>query len=212
MSIDDTIMAIAKKQYKPDGPNQWTHIMRVLRRAEAIAKWRKKPLSEEERLAVLFHDSAKWIPEFKGQDHGESSAIHTYGLLKGRVREAALKAAVRAIAKHNYDKDPEDPVAELLMSADANIPNLGWYLRKSYNHAKHQLGLDHAGSVLNAYNYAKKGTATLSNKKYRPKLYEKAFAADIKKTEDEVGKLTADDVWPIIQKYQKDNPDSSIFE
>lgn len=212
MSIDDTILDIAKKQYKPDGPNQWTHIMRVLNRANAIAKWRKKPLSEEEQLAVLFHDSAKWLPKYKGQDHGEASAKHTYSILKDRICKRVLDRAVKAIAAHNYDRDPGDSVAELLMASDANIPNIGWYLRKSYNHAKHQNGADHESAIDNAYEWAKKGTATLKTKKYVPKIYREAFSDDIRKTEEAVAKLKRSDVWPLIQEYQKKHPDSSIFE
>lgn len=213
MSTDD-VRYLAYKYYEPEGYNQLPHIKRVLSQAEKLAALRGKPLSRSELLAITLHDIGKTRKiKLKGKDHGETGAKAALDILRKR-RESAdvIKSVISTIADHTKDKTP--PVSEesdLLRSADANKPDLAWYLRKSYNKMR-SLGYTHNAAVKNAYDRVKAGYATFDAPgMYMPPLYNKLFRDDIKKEREAAAKLKEADVMKLIRKYDKAHPGESIY-
>lgn len=199
---------LARTYYKDDGPNQWPHILRVKKQAELLAKFRKKPLTTEELAAIYFHDIGK--AEAGVQDHGMWAAHIAQPLLRDLLTPEQIDKVITAIRAHNFDKPSPTPEADLLRSADANTPNLAWFLRKSY-YKMREKGLSHQQALVNAKNVAKKHLMTTAQLKYRPKLYEKAFAEDIKKAEQQADQLQLEDVDMLIKTYDRQHPDESHY-
>lgn len=210
MTRDDLIL-LAKPLYKEDGPNQWPHIMRVLAQADKIAENRGKKLNNQEIAAVLFHDAAKHLPEYKNMDHGEASADLSRKILKDKMNKRTISAISNAIAQHNYDKQPNSQLAELLMASDANIPDLGWFLRKSYNKVRTAYGFSDEDALKNAYKYAKRGTPLLKTKSYRPKLWLELFRDDIDRTDRQIKALKLSQVRKLIENYENEHPGESNY-
>jgi HD superfamily phosphohydrolase YqeK len=210
MTRNDLIL-LAKPLYKDDGPNQWPHIMRVLAQADKIAENRGRKLDNREVAAVLLHDSAKYRPEYQNMDHGEASAEFSRKILQNKLNKRTIQAISNAIAQHNYDKQPNSQLAELLMASDANIPDLGWFLRKSYNKVRTAYGYSEEDAVKNAYEYAKRGTPLLKNKKYRPKPWLELFGDDLQATERKINDLKLSQVKKLIEKYEKEHPGESNY-
>lgn len=210
--VDTSIKSLeelAKQYYKKDGQNQWPHIQRVKQQAERLAKWRNKPLTKEELAAVYFHDIGK--AEAGNMDHGEWAATIAKPLLTDYLTPDQIETVITAIKAHNYDKPSPTPEADLLRSADANRPDLAWFLRKSYNKMKTQ-GMSHKEALDNAMRMAKKHVVTAAQLKNRPELYLKAFAKDIQKAEQAADKLsTRAEVARLIDLYNKKHPTESIY-
>lgn len=200
--------ATAKLYYEKDGPNQWPHIQRVKQQAEKLAKFRGKPLDLADLAAVYFHDIGK--REAGLQDHGEYAAQIAGPLLKPKLTKEQWKVAIEAIRTHNTDAPSVNPTAELLRSADANVPDIAWFLRKSYNKMKAQ-GMSNKDALSNALRIAKKHIGTASQLKHRPKLYEKAFAAEIKQSDAMADRLTLNLANKLIQKYNQEHPEESAY-
>ena len=198
----------AKLYYEKDGPNQWPHIQRVKQQAEKLAKFRGKPLDLADLAAVYFHDIGK--NEAGRQDHGEYAAMIAGPLLKPKLTKDQWKIAIEAIRTHNTDAPSVNPTAELLRSADANVPDIAWFLRKSYNKMKAQ-GMSNKDALANALRIAKKHVGTASPLKHRPKLYEKAFASEIKQSDDMADRLTLNLADKLIQKYNQEHPEESVY-
>lgn len=205
------LIALSKPYYKEDGPNQWPHIMRVLSQADKIAEIRGKKLTNAELATILLHDSAKFSPEYQNMDHGVASGLLAREILKNKLNKRTISAISNAISQHNYDKQPKTQLADLLMSSDANIPDLSWFLRKSYNKVRTQYGYSEDEALKNAYEYAKRGTPTLRTKKYRPKHWLELFSDDIEATEREIARLKLKDVKKLIEKYEKEHPNESNY-
>lgn len=199
---------LARKYYKPDGQNQWPHIQRVKRQAELLAKFRKKPLTTEELAAIYFHDIGK--AEAGNMDHGEWAASITKPLLRDYLTPEQIDTVITAIKAHNLDKPSPSPEAELLRAADANIPNIAWFLRKSYYKMRGK-GLTHTEALENAKRMAKKHVVTAAQLKHRPKLYEQAFATDIKLAEQQADKLNLNTVEKLIKEYDATHPEESRY-
>jgi HD superfamily phosphodiesterase len=199
---------LAKQYYKEDGPNQWPHIQRVKKQAERLAKFRKKPLTTEELAAIYFHDIGK--AESGGMDHGAWAAQIAKPLLKDYLTAEQIDKVIVAIKSHNLDKPSPSPEAELLRAADANTPNIAWFLRKSY-YKMREKGFTHKEALENAKNGVKKRIVIAANLKYRPRLYEQAFATDIQEVEQQADKLQVQDVDKLIKEYNKTHPDESRY-
>lgn len=199
---------LAKQYYQEDGQNQWPHIQRVKKQAERLAKFRKKPLTPEELAAIYFHDIGK--AEAGNMDHGAWAAQITKPLLKDYLTPEQIDRVITTIKAHNIDKPSPTPEAELLRSADANIPNIAWFLRKSYYKMRAK-GYSHQDALKNAKEGAKKHIMTAAQLKYRPKLYEQAFAKDIKHAETVADTLELADVDRMIKEYDATHPTESKY-
>lgn len=202
------IEAIAKKYYKEDGQNQWPHIQRVLEQANKLAAYRGRPLNETELAALYFHDVNK--ADSGDVDHGVYAAERTKQILKNKISERRLQRAANAIAEHNLDTPASTQLADLVRSADANKPDLDWYLRKSYSKMTKK-GWSHERAIQNAYDRVKQHMHTLSNMENPPKLYTELFAKEIEQANKEADKLKFEDVYKRIQQYTEKHPEESLY-
>ena len=207
-TITDILHNEAIKRYEEDGSNQWPHIQRVLQQAQAIADYRQRRLSNAELAAVYFHDIDK--KNAGNIDHGVYASRLAKKILKKHLSERDLNTAVNAIYWHNMDLPSKTKTADLLRSADANKPDLGWFLRKSYNKMTSK-GLTHEEAIDNALRMAKKGVPVADQLKNRPILYQEAFSSDIERTRKAIKALKREQVWNYIQKYEKDHPNESKY-
>ena len=210
-SVDEKLIPLeqfAKQYYDTDGPNQWPHIQRVKRQAERLAMFRKQGLTKEELAAIYFHDIGK--REAGNMDHGEYAAKITRPLLRDYLTPAQIETVITAIKAHNFDKPSPNSTAELLRAADANIPNIAWFLRKSYYKMRDK-GYSHEEALRNAKNGAKKHIMTAAQLKYRPKIYEQTFAQDIYNAEKEADNLSLKDVETLIKQYNEAHPTESKY-
>lgn len=208
-SINTKLEQIARKYYQEDGSNQWPHIMRVKAQAEQLAAFRKKPLTTEELAAIYFHDIGK--AEAGSQDHGEWAAQITKPLVKDYLTPEQIERVITAIKAHNYDKPSPSPEADLLRAADANKPDVAWFLRKSYYKMRAK-GYGHKEALKNAKEGAKKHIMTAAQLKYRPKLYTEAFKHEIDAAEKQADKLsTVQQVDNLIKQYEADHPGESRY-
>lgn len=205
---NDELALLARKHYKDDGSNQWPHIQRVLQQAETIAAYKNKPLRDVDLASVYFHDIDK--KNAGTIDHGVYASDITKKLLQNHMSKRKIGIIANAIAAHNIDKPSKSYTADLLRSADANKPDLGWYLRKSYNKMTKQ-GLTHEEAIDNALRMAKKGCPVADQLKNKPILYQEVFNNDIQRTRRLIKALKRDQVWDYIQKYEKDHPNESKY-
>ena len=201
------IESIAKQYYKEDGQNQWPHIQRVVAQAKKLAEYRNKPLSETELTALYFHDVDK--SKAGDMDHGHHAANRVRQILKDKISERRLQIAANAIYSHNEDKPSPTKVADLLRSADANKPDLNWFLRKSYNKMTGK-GLTHEQALENALNKAKDHVHTAGHLKHPPKMYNELFAKEIAKANKEADNLKLEDVYNRILQYNAEHPYESL--
>lgn len=201
------IEAIARRYYQADGQNQWPHIQRVVSQATQLAKYRGRPLTETELVALYFHDVDK--AKAGDMDHGQYATQRVKQILKNKISERRLQRAANAIAVHNEDKPSPTQLADLLRSADANKPDLNWFLRKSYNKMTKK-GLTHEQALQNALNKAKEHVHTAGHLNNPPKLYNELFAKEIAKANREADRLKLEEVWGRIQQYNAEHPDESF--
>ena len=200
--------AIARRYYKKDGQNQWPHIQRVVQQAELLAKYRGKALDETELAALYFHDVDK--NKSGEMDHGAYAALRMKEILKGKIAERRLQIAANAVADHNLDKPSRSAVGDLLRSADANKPDLDWFLRKSYNKMTGK-GLTHDQALANALDKAQEHVHTAGHLNNPPKMYTELFAKEIAKANREADRLKLEEVWGRIQRYNEQHPDESVY-
>lgn len=205
---NEELEILAKKHYQDDGQNQWPHIQRVLQQAEAIAAYKNKPLRDVDLASVYFHDIDK--KNAGNVDHGVHAATIAGKLLRKHMSKRKLGIITNAIAAHNIDKPSKSYTADLLRSADANKPDLGWFLRKSYNKMTKK-GLTHEEAIDNALRIAKKGAPVADQLKNRPVLYQEAFNTDIQRTRRLIKALKREQVWNYIQEYEKKHPEESKY-
>lgn len=207
--LNTKLEQIARKYYQDDGANQWPHIQRVKAQAEKLAKFRKKALTTEELAAIYFHDIGK--AEAGAMDHGEWAAQITRPLIQDYLTPEQIERVITAIKAHNYDKPSPTPEADLLRAADANIPNIAWFLRKSYYKMRAK-GYGHKEALKNAKEGAKKHIVTAAQLKYRPTLYTQAFKKDIEEAEKFADNLTSlKQVDQLIKDYNTANPNESLY-
>lgn len=202
------IKAIARKYYQADGQNQWPHIQRVVAQGRQLAKYRGRPLTETELAALYFHDVDK--AKSGDVDHGVYAAERMKQILKNKISERRLQRAANAIADHNFDRPARSAVGDLLRSADANKPDLDWFLRKSYNKMTGK-GLTHEQALVNALNKAKEHVHTAGHLESPPKLYNELFAKEIAKANREADRLKLEEVWGRIQRYNEQHPNESLY-
>lgn len=204
----NTLIALAKRYYKPDGPNQWPHIQRTIASGDKMADFRGKKLSKPELAAILFHDVAKYDKKYQNLDHGVASSIKAQEILKNDLSKRQIAQMAKAIAAHNLGVAPGSATGELLMAADANKPDMAWYLRKSYNNRLAH-GYTDEEALENAYLRVKKGYTI---PKYVPDIYRQAYSKEIEQLAQQAKALRRDQVKNIIDQYTKDHPESSIYE
>lgn len=179
------------KGYYEDGSHGWGHIQDVLSRAENI---KGKPLSEDERAAILFHDSS--LSTGPRETHAEDSAAIARKVLGKIYARRRLERIVRAIERHraSYKGKRTSYIQNLVSAADRDLPGADdMYLRSL------QYGLEHGMSdeeaIDNAYEhipskYGRNGYA------YRnaPKLYLDAYKDSLGDMWDKMDKTTKDDL------------------
>lgn len=127
---------LAEKYYKKDGWNQMPHIRRVVSQAEDISKRMNRNITIPGYAALYLHDVGRNYPEYKGMNHGQAGALVVRKLLSGKLSPRAIAIVANAIAEHDYNVTPRSNVSNLLMSADANKPDLAWIARKLYLRTK----------------------------------------------------------------------------
>lgn len=130
------LVRLARPFYNYTGPNDWSHIQDVRRRANAMVhKLYNRGLTPAEYAAILFHDSTKH--EMGGENHGRMGGLRAAQVLAAAMPKEQLAEAVEAISVHD-DNLPKFPslTAELLASADANPPDMDFALNKGYTWGK----------------------------------------------------------------------------
>ena len=128
------LVRLARPFYNYMGANDWSHIQDVRRRANAMThKLYGRGLTPAEYAAVLFHDSTKH--EMGADNHGRMGGLRAAEVLAVAMPKEQLAEAVEAISVHD-DNLPKFPsqTAELLASADANPPDLGFVLNKGWKY------------------------------------------------------------------------------
>lgn len=193
------LIKVARPFYKATGSNQWPHILRVLSQGTEIATRLGFELSRVDFAALLFHDVAKSrMGEFPGEhSHGRASAIMAREILKGYLSIDDIEIACSAIAEHEFDVVPSSKTSDLLMSSDANKPELLWILRKSFYKSSSTLGLSGEAQIINVFNHVKK-RAICSGRQHVPELYASAFSDEIEKIKNEAAKLCIEDITAMV--------------
>ena len=155
-----------------DRPNQWGHVCRVYRQALRIVR---RDLTQEEILAILFHDAAKGREGYP-EDHGVGGAmlfIEVIPYLPICMSADSVAAVASAIERHTKKEHSGSDLGELLRAADMPEPNPMWYARKCFYRMEKKLGLE--GALENALERTLEGKMLAG----APSLYLSTFGAEI---------------------------------
>ena len=197
---EQLIQDIARPLYQDHGPNQWPHIQRVINSAKDISARTSQPLTNEALAALYLHDAAKaHMEEYPGvEDHGVASSILARKVLKGKMPQHSIATIANAIAEHNMDVKPRSKVSDILMSADTNLPDLDFIIRKSYMWSKRNK-LNNKDLLNNVYNAAV-NKSVASGRKIIPPMFAKAYPKEIDAIRGRVAALRREDIKQLIKK------------
>jgi uncharacterized protein len=156
MSFAEAKRLVRKKfeKEKRDGSHDFTHVERVLKYAEMLAKKERADL-EAVRYAALFHDYVREAKhEIKG-DHANLSAEAVKKILPRYVEKEKIPAILRAIRCHSRRSGVKPKTLEDKIMWDADKLDgfgpigvvrylilgeyLGWPIKKSVQHALAEL-------------------------------------------------------------------------
>lgn len=198
------IINMAHTHYEPSGPNQWPHILRVLSQATEISDRLSLRLTSVDVAALCFHDVAKSrMRDFPWtKDHGVASAALAEDILKGVFDSNDIELICSAIAEHDRDVVPSSSVSDLLISADANKPEILWIVRKSFHRSSAVLGLSGAERIENVFNRIK-NHAVCSGRLNVPSLYARAFKNEISLIERAVPAIEIDDIENLVKEANR---------
>lgn len=157
-----------------DSPNQWGHVCRVYRQALRIVG---RDLTQEEILAVLFHDAAKGREGYP-EDHGVGGAMilrEVIPYLHIRISAERVDAVANAIECHTKKENSGSDLGELLRSADMPEPDHMWYARKCFYRMEKKIGRE--GALENALERTLEGKMLAG----APSLYLDSFGAEIER-------------------------------
>ena len=203
-----TLRRLAKPYYVEHGKNSWEHVNQVLKSAEAMTQQiYGRPLTLEEKAAILFHDSAV-LPYGTHKEHGQHAKDMAIPILlgTGMFNQKQLDDIGTAILEHDTLDNTGGPftstTGEVLASGDANPPELPWLLNKMYSwQIQNNSGTNEAWKE-NIYNTATKLYGTGSNFKY-PGLYNAFHKDRMQKMRETISNSTPDELWDIVTKYRK---------
>lgn len=194
---------LALKLYRHEGWNQMPHIRRVVSQAEDISKRLNKNITIPGYAALYLHDVGRNYPEYKHLNHGVAGSKIVRKLLHGKMSPRAIAIVSNAIAEHDYIKPPRSAVSNLLMSSDANIPDLSWMVRKLYLRTKD----------MKQYKDLPEDELHLQTAKYlnshpddvltTPPYYEEAYANNIGRLRDMLVNLKPSQVGRLISEADK---------
>ena len=187
------LVQLARPFYNYTGPNDWSHIQDVRRRAAAMTrKLYGRGLTPEEYAAVLFHDSTKH--EMGAENHGRTAGVRAAHVLAAAMSPQSLGEVTEAIAVHD-DNLPKFPsrTAELLASADANPPDLKFGFSKGLRYAQRK-GFT-VDQMIDNFNNNEQGLLN----KYRhggsfnyPGIYDRFYGKRSAKYKDDITRLYND--------------------
>lgn len=203
-----TLRRLAKPYYIDHGKNSWEHVNQVLKSAEAMTQQiYGRPLTLEEKAAILFHDSAV-LPYGTHKEHGQHAKDMAIPILlsTGMFNQKQLDDIGTAILEHdtldNTGGTFTSMTGEVLASGDANPPELPWLLNKMYSwQIQNNPGTSEAWKE-NIYNTATKLYGTGSDFKY-PGLYNTFHKDRMQKMRETISNSTPDELWDIVTKYRK---------
>jgi len=200
---------IVKKYYTEDGPNQLPHISRDIRQGYLFCRYRHRPMNIKEYAAITLHDVAKNTNE---DDHGIVGARIVKQELNGILQPDEIEEVCAAIAEHNILEGPaSSETSDLLRSADANIPSIGWCGRKWVEKYMTK-GLSREDALKKALEFFRAGYATLRTSPYPPRLWSSKYAKVIDELETIIKTLTVDDIDKAINAYLTNYAAQSSFE
>ena len=200
---------IVHKYYTEDGPNQLPHISRDIRQGYLFCRFRHRPMNIKEYAAIMLHDVAKNTNE---DDHGIVGARIVKQELNGILQPDEIEEVCAAIAEHNILEGPaSSETSDLLRSADANIPSIGWCGRK-WTEKYMAKGLSKEDALKKALEFFQAGYATLRTSKFPPRLWSSKYARVIKDLEEVIKTLTIDDIDRAINAYLTQYSAQSSFE
>lgn len=201
---------LARPFYKDDGPNQWPHIQRVLRRAQEIAVQRGYPLNQIEEGSIYIHDTAK--ANKVGEPHGALAAPFVDKAYGKALSPDVIEKIKQVVAEHDLDKSGTTPESRLLRAADANPPDLSWFLRKVY--AKRLAkGMTPEQAYQDIYNSR---TALADAFRYNGRNVKDVLGSKGEKHYKQIKKdllnINPTDIRTKVEQYIQQHPDSSIYE
>ena len=208
MSLEERkLRRIAKPYYVPTGKNSWEHVQQVMATADAMTRSvYGRPLTLEEKAAILFHDSAV-KPYGTHTNHGQNGKNMVMPLLAatGFFNKKQVKDIGQAILEHetlDYTGGPfSSTIGEVLASGDANPPELPWVLNKMYSwHIQHTPGRENwkQGIYDSAQEYYGHNV-----KAKQPPLYNAFHKQRVPEMKQRIANATPDELWDIVTKYRK---------
>lgn len=191
----------AKPFYNFTGPNDWGHIADVRDRASRMSRQLfGRGLTPEEYAAVLFHDCAKH--DLGADNHAQNSADRARSILRRILAANEADRALKAIELHDSNMaEFPSTTAELLASADANPPELGWMLNKSWNWQLRHGIQDPAAGVFAAMQpkYRHGG------KFHFPGIYARYWGKHLEDMQSSMDELTPERALAIVKAYREAN-------
>ena len=202
------LRSLAKPYYVATGKNSWDHINQVLKNSEAMTQQvYGRPLTLEEKAAILFHDSAVRQTGTHKQhgEHGRDLAIPLL-LSTGYFNKKQLKDIGQAILEHDTLDNTGGPftstTGEVLASGDANPPDLPWLLNKMYSWQIQNNPGTPDDWKQNIYNTATKLYGVDSSFKY-PELYNRFHKNRMPEMRKYISGATPEELWDIVTRYRK---------
>lgn len=209
--LEDKIRERALPHYHQDGPNAMPHLQRVLNHGYYLCRQRNSPMTILEYATIMYHDVAKYT--CGRENHGVVAARIARDELKDIFETKDLAAICRAIADHDFkEKVPASDLGDFLMSADANLPDIGWYLTKVYIKGIVNYHRSHYQAVKDAVKYTKLGYPVLDDYVKRPKLWTIAYGKYVDAVRKQCKRLTTAQGEIILRVYAKRHPEHNSFE
>jgi len=213
-TLNKRLAQLTRPYYPYDDPNSRQHIQEVRRRAQKMTRrLYGRSLNPDELAAVLFHDNTK--REFGSENHGRMGADRAAAVLAAAalLPQSQINSAAEAIRVHddNLDKFPSR-TAELLASADANPPDIDWFLNKAYcwNKRKGRTIDEAADNIIN--NGIAKSYYGVGGEFNYPGIYRKYYGDRVPKYQQTLTDMDQDFVKQRLAAYHKkygidpDNP------
>ena len=201
-----TLRRLAKPYYVEHGNNSWDHIQQVHNNAEAMTKQiYGRPLTLQEKAAILFHDSA--VKPMGRKNHGQNARDLAIPLLlsTGFFNQEQLDDIGTAILEHDTLDNKGGPftstTGEILASADTEPPDVPWILNKIYGwHIKNTPNKADwkQGIYDSVHEYF-----VPSVKSVQPPLYNKFHKNRRQLMKEQFANMSADEMWDIVTKYRK---------
>lgn len=200
---------LAKPLYVSHGRNSWEHINQVMANAEAMTQaLDKRPLTLQERAAILFHDCSVKANNGSRKQHGKKSADMAIPLLlsTGAFTQDDLKTIGTAIREHD-ELDGKgsvfsSTVGDVLASGDADPPDLPWLLNKMYCWRVQNMPDQRDYWKQDMWNTATEDFGEGSKAQY-PDHYMKFHAKRLADEKHTISNSTPDQLWDMVTKYRR---------